>query len=131
MVCNWESLLAAEQEEREGGKRGGEKGNGSQMMGRTIQERDDGKQWTEEGSQWMTVTAALLYANNGVATSTDTGWLQLEFDLMMGLFDRVGLWTNVRKTVGIVFRNFREAGVRAETVYTRRMTGEGRAFKVR
>ena len=79
----------------------------------------------------MTVKAALFYAKNGVVTSTDTGWLQLEFDLMMELFDQVGLWTNVRKTVGIVFRTFREAGVRAEKVYTRRMTGEGRTFKVR
>ena len=66
--------------------------------------------------------AALFYANNGVVASTDPGWLQLEFDFMMGLFDRVGLHTNVRKTVGMVFRTFQAAGVRAEKAYTRRMT---------
>ena len=75
--------------------------------------------------------AALFYANNGVVASTDPGWLQSEFDFMMELFDRVGLHTNVRKTVGVVFRNCQVAGVRAEKYYTRRMTGEGSSFKVR
>ena len=40
VVCHWESLLVAE---REGGESSGDKGNGSQMAGRTIQDRDDGK----------------------------------------------------------------------------------------
>ena len=101
------------------------------MAGSTIHDRDDGKQWTEERHQWLTVKAALFYADNGVVASTDPGWLQLEFDLMMGLFDRVGLRTNVRKTVGMVFLTCREAGVRSEKAYTRRMTGEGGSFKVR
>ena len=128
VVSHWESLLVAE---REGGESSGDKGNGSQMAGRTIQDRDDGKQWTEEGHQCLTVNAALFYANNGVVASTDPGWLQSEFDFMMGLFDQVGLHTNVRKTVGMVFRTCQAAGVRAEKAYTRRMTGEGSSFKVR
>ena len=101
------------------------------MAGRTIQDRDDGKQWTEEGHQCLTVNAALFYANNGVVASTDPGWLQLEFYLMTGLFDRVGLQTNVHKTVGMVFQTFRASGVRARKAYTRRMTREGSSFKVR
>ena len=91
------------------------------MAGRTIQDRDDGKQWTEEGHQWLTVKAALFYANNGVVASTDPGWLQSEFDLMMGLFDRVGLRTNVRKTVWMVGRPFWTSGVRSDKAYTQRM----------
>ena len=77
------------------------------------------------------VKAELFYADNGVVASTDPGWLQSEFDLMMGLFDRVGLQTNIRKTVWMVLWNFREAGVWSGKAYTRSMTGEGGSFKVR
>ena len=49
----------------------------------------------------------------------------MAFDVLTGLFDRVGLWTNVRKTVGMMCRPCQEAGVRAEKAYTRRMMGEG------
>ena len=40
----------------------------------------------------------------------------------MGMFDRVGLQTNVRKTVGMVFPPFWVVGVRADEAYTRKMT---------
>ena len=40
--------------------------------------------------------------NNGVVASTDLIWIQSAFDFLMGVFDRVGMWTNVRKTVGVV-----------------------------
>ena len=128
MVCHWKSLLVVEQE---GGESSGDKGDGSQTAGRMIQDRYDGSQWTEEGHHCLTVNAELFYANNGVVASTDPGWLQSEFDMMMGLFDRVGLQTNVRKTVGMVFRTFQAAGVQAEKSDTWRMTGEGSSFKVR
>ena len=55
----------------------------------------------------------------------------MAFDMLTGIFDRVGLRTNVRKTVGMVWRPCRAAGVRADEAYTRRMTGEGRSFKER
>ena len=41
----------------------------------------------------------------------------------MGLFARVGLQTNVCKTVGIVFWPCRAAEVRTDKAYTRKMTG--------
>ena len=63
--------------------------------------------------------------------STDPGGLQLAFDKLTGLFGRVGQRTNVRKTVGMVCRPFRAAGVRADEAYTQRMTGKGRSFKER
>ena len=73
----------------------------------------------------------IFYADNGVVASTDPGWLQSEFDFLTGLFDQVGLRTNVRKNVGIVFRPRRAAGVREDEAYTRRMTVEVRCFKER
>ena len=64
-----------------------------------------------------------------MVASTDPGWLQSEFDTLTGLFDPVGLRTNVCKTVGIVCRTFRADGVRVDKAYTQRMMGEGRIFK--
>ena len=45
-----------------------------------------------------------FYDEDGVVASTDPGWLQSAFDFLTGLFDRVGLRTNIRKTV--VFQTF-------------------------
>ena len=101
VVCHWESLLVAE---REGVDISGDEGDGAQTAGRTIRDQDDGRQWPEEGHQRLTVRAEFFYADDGVVESTDPEWLQLEFDMLTGIFDRVGLQKNVRKTVGIVYR---------------------------
>ena len=77
------------------------------------------------------VMAALLYANDGMVASTYPGWLKSEFDTLTGLFDRVGIQTNVRKTVGMMRRPCRAYGVRSDKSYTQRMTAEGRIFKER
>ena len=53
------------------------------------------------------------------------------FDTLTGIFDRVGLQKNVRKTVGMVCRPCWAAGVRADEAYTRGMIEEGRSFKER
>ena len=45
---------------------------------------------------------SLLYADNGMVASLDPQWLQGAFSTLVGLFDRVGLCNNVRKTVGMV-----------------------------
>ena len=47
--------------------------------------------------------AALFYTDNGVVALSDPCWLQGAFNTLVGLFDRVDLRTNVRKTVGMVF----------------------------
>ena len=86
-------------------------------------------QWAEEGHQRLTVKAEFINANDGVVASTDLIWLQSEFNFLAGLFDRVGLQTNVRKTVGMVCRPCWESRVRAVKSYARSMTGEGRIFK--
>ena len=54
--------------------------------------------------------AALFYANDGMVASSDPGWLQGAFNVLVGLFDRVGLRTNVRKTVGMVCHPCQAAG---------------------
>ena len=46
---------------------------------------------------------ALFYADNGMVSSSDPLWLQGAFNTLVGLFDRVGMRTNIGKTVGIVF----------------------------
>ena len=131
VVCHWESLLVAEREEREGGEISGDEGDRTHMAGRMIRDQDNRRQWTEEGNQRLTTKAEFFYANDGMVASTDPGWIHLAFDILMGLFDKVGLRTNVRKTVGMVCRNFWAAGVRAEEAYASRMTGEGRILKER
>ena len=98
VVCHWEYLVA----EREGGDTIDDNRDAEQTAGRTIQDLDNGRQRDEEGNQRLTVKAELFYTNNGMVAYTDPDWLQLEFDMMTGLFDRVGLRKNVRKNVGIV-----------------------------
>ena len=46
--------------------------------------------------------AALFYANGGMVILLDPAWLQGAFTALVGLFDRVGLRTNVGKTVSMV-----------------------------
>ena len=41
-------------------------------------------------------------ADDGVVASTEPGYIQSAFDLLTGMFDRVGLRKNVRKTVRMV-----------------------------
>ena len=74
VVHNWVTMLIAGAEER--GKRG------------------------KEGRH----QASLFYADDGMVASSDLRWLQGEFNTLVGLFDRVGLRTNVGKTVGMFFR---------------------------
>ena len=68
-------------------------------------------QWKiEEGHTRLKVQESFLYAENWILFSTYPGWLQTVFEILTGLFDQVGLKTNVRKTVGIVFLTFRAVG---------------------
>ena len=47
---------------------------------------------------------------------------------MVGLFDRVGLNTNVGKTVGMACHLYQAAGTQLEEAYGRRMMGEGYSY---
>ena len=128
VIRHWESLLVAEQE---GDKISSDEGDGTQMAGGTIRYQDDRKKWAEKGHQRLTAKSAFFNADHGVVASTDPGWLQSAFDLLTGLFDQVGLRTNISKTVGMVCQPCRVAGVRSDKSYTRMMTREGVSFKER
>ena len=69
--------------------------------------------------------SALFYADDGMVASSDPRWLQWVFDTLVSLFERVGLRTNVGKTVSMVCRPFQAAGNQSEAPYGRRMTGRG------
>ena len=74
---------------------------------------------------------ALFYADDSMVASSNPRWIQWEFDTLVSLFDRVGLWTNVGKTVSMVFCPCQAAGTQSEAAYGRRMTGEGPTYRER
>ena len=55
--------------------------------------------------------AALFYADDGMVALSEPLWLQWAFDALVGLFERVGLRTNVGKTVSMVCRPCQAAGM--------------------
>ena len=75
--------------------------------------------------------ADLFYADDVIVASSDPCWLQGAFKTLDVLFDRVGLRTNVRKTVGMICRPFQTAGTQLEAAYGRRITGEGPTYRER
>ena len=77
------------------------------------------------------VKAEFFYDDDGMVESTDLGCFQLAFNILTGKSYRVGLQMNVQKTVWMVCRPFRMAGVQSGEAYTRRITGEGGVFKER
>ena len=64
---------------------------------------------------------SIFNADNGVVASMDPGWLQLALDLLTGMFDQMGLRTNVCNNIWMVFWPFQAARIRADKAYTRRM----------
>ena len=65
----------------------------------------------------------LFYADYGMVASSDPRWLQSAFNPLVGLFDRLGLRTNVGKIVGMVCHLCQAVGNQAEAAYGRRITG--------
>ena len=45
--------------------------------------------------------SAVFYVDNGMVVSSDPAWLQAAFSALVAIFDRVGLRTNVNKTVSM------------------------------
>ena len=75
--------------------------------------------------------AALFYADDSMLASSNPQWLHWAFTHLAGLFDRVGLNTNSRKTVSMTCRPCSTTGNRSEEAYVGLMTGEGPTFKER
>ena len=60
---------------------------------------------------------------------SDPAWLQGAFNALVAIFDRVGLLTNVGKTVSMVCQPCPAgAGNRTEAAYSRRLTGLGKSY---
>ena len=74
---------------------------------------------------------ALFYADYGMVASSYPGWLQGAFNTLVSLFDRLGLRTNVGKTVGMVCHTWQAAGNLAMEAYGRRVTGVGPNYRER
>ena len=45
---------------------------------------------------------SFFYVDDELLMSTWIEWLQWEFDDLMVIFDRVGLWINAQKKIGMV-----------------------------
>ena len=67
---------------------------------------------------------ALFYADDGMVASSDPRCLQGAFDTLVSFLNRVGLQTNVEKTVDMACRPYQEAGNQSEVAYGRRIMGE-------
>ena len=88
------------------------------------------EEWGERGKEgWH--QAALFYADDGMVASYDSCWIQVAFNTLVDLFDRVGLRNNAGKTVGMVCRPFQAAGNLSEMAYGRRIIGEGPTYRER
>ena len=90
---------------------------------------DNGKHQTDKVHVRMKVRVELLYTEDVMVASTGLGCLQTVFGTLTGIFDRVGLQKNVKKTVGMVCHLCPAAGVQSDEAYTRRITGETRSYK--
>ena len=72
------------------------------------------------------VLVSIFYADNGLIAARDPEVLQTAIDLLTGLFDRVGLQTNTKKTEAMVFLPGRVRTSLSEAVYRARMDEEFR-----
>ena len=72
---------------------------------------------------------AYFYANDSLVASTQPESLNRAFDVLTGLFDRVGLQTNTAKTVAMVFHPCHAPGGMSEAAYVRQVTGKGPKFR--
>ena len=75
--------------------------------------------------QWLTV---FFYNDDGLLAFTMPDRIHVDMDVPMGLFDRVGLDTNILKTVGVVCQPLYIVDRNLEEVYTWWMTVVGPSF---
>ena len=65
-----------------------------------------------------------------MVASSDPIWIQGAFNVLVGLFDRVGLQKNVGKTVSMVCHPCQAtSGKITKAAYGNRLTGEGKSYK--
>ena len=84
----------------------------------------------EKGAKGEGHFLAVFYADDGMVGVTDPKWLQGAFSALVAIFGRVGLQTNVDKTVSMACQPCRTGtGNRTEEGYRWRITGEGNSFQ--
>ena len=71
--------------------------------------------------------STFFYADKGSIALTQSELIQGEFDTLTGMFDQVGLQTNVGKTARMLFRTCCAVVTELEAPYKRRMMGGGLA----
>ena len=97
------------------------------VTGLVDETEEKGETWREGRHQ-----SAVFYADDGMVVSSDPAWLQGVFNALVAIFDRLGLLTNVGKTVSMVCHPCRAgAGNRTEEAYGRRITGVERSYAER
>ena len=73
--------------------------------------------------------SAVFYADDGMVGATDPKCLQGAFSALVAIFDRVGLQTNVKKTVSMICQPcWAGSGNWTAEGYRRRVKGEGKSF---
>ena len=78
------------------------------------------------GSMSSHLMTTVFYTDDGMVVSSEPAWLQGAFNTLVAIFDRVGLLTNVGKTVSMICHPCRAgARNRTEAAYSRRLTGLG------
>ena len=71
----------------------------------------------------------VFYADDGMVALLDPAWLQGTFSALVAIFDRVGMRTNVGKTVSMACHPCRaRAGNQTEAGYSRRLMGVGKTY---
>jgi hypothetical protein len=73
----------------------------------------------------------LFYADDGLLAGRKKEWVQDGFDVLIGLFERVGLRTNTGKTKAMICMPGHISGRQSDEAYERRMTGNGDDFRER
>ena len=90
---------------------------------------------TEPGTGGLGLTiiylAAYLYAEDVLVAPTQPERLHRAFDVLTGLFDRLGLRKNTAKMIGMVCQPCHVPGGMSDEAYARRATGKGPTFQER
>jgi hypothetical protein len=73
----------------------------------------------------------LFYADDGLLVGRKKEWVQDAFDVLIGLFERVGLRKNTGKMKAMICMLGYISGRQSDGAYERRMTGNGDDFRGR
>ena len=72
-----------------------------------------------------------FHADDGIIASTNLLWLQWSFDVLIGLFERFVLQTNMARTVEMVCQPGKISGRQSTDEYRQHITEKGDSHHVR